>query len=166
MTDVSRGPETPQPEPKGEWPGLGKMLLHPFRLYQAKLREAKKSKDRSPEWPRVRDEHLREHPECEACGSRKNLQVHHIRPFHLFPELELSQGNLITLCMSLQECHLSLGHGGSWVCWDPEVLFHVSQYRHAPIESRRKVRFKIEEAAKLGRLREKGSPRHHPAASE
>ena len=59
---------------------------------------------------------------CIACGSEKHLQVHHIKPFHLHPELELEPSNLIVLCMDTNECHLKLGHGGSFKRENKNVL--------------------------------------------
>ncbi len=44
---------------------------------------------RSPHWPAVRAAHLRRFPTCAACGTFKGVQVHHVRPFWLFPALEL-----------------------------------------------------------------------------
>jgi hypothetical protein len=77
---------------------------------------------RSPAWDDVRDKHLKDHPECVACRTNKKLQVHHIRPFHLHPELELDPKNLITLCMEGDnDCHLKIGHGGSFKYYNPDV---------------------------------------------
>ena len=62
---------------------------------------------RSGKWPAVRAEYLRLHPTCEACGTDRELNVHHVHPFHEHPELELQMSNLITLCRTH---HLALGH--------------------------------------------------------
>ena len=62
---------------------------------------------RASEWVYVRNEFVRRHPRCEACGSGYNLNVHHIKPFHLYPELELVESNFITLC---RDCHYYVGH--------------------------------------------------------
>jgi 5-methylcytosine-specific restriction enzyme A len=71
---------------------------------------------RSARWPALRREWLKDEPRCRACGSSKHLNVHHKRPFHLFPELELDRGNLVTLCETPSwNCHFKVGHGGkSW----------------------------------------------------
>ena len=53
-------------------------------------------KERSPKWPHVEKLHLKLEPTCAACGSSKKLNVHHKKPFHLFPESELDLNNLIT----------------------------------------------------------------------
>lgn len=78
------------------------------------------TKERSHKWPAVQKLHLKFHPVCECCGSSKKLNVHHMKPFHLFPELELDLNNLITLCMD-KECHLKIGHGGNFKDYNPNV---------------------------------------------
>lgn len=72
---------------------------------------------RSPHWRVVRHQHLASQPACAACGGTTNLEVHHIQPFHLRPDLELQFDNLITLCESKKgglNCHLALGHMGNY----------------------------------------------------
>lgn len=69
---------------------------------------------RSPKWESVRKRFLFEHPSCAACGATALLNVHHVRPFHIFPTLELDTGNLITLCEGPMACHFALGHLGDW----------------------------------------------------
>ena len=82
---------------------------------------------RSSKWPEVRKEWLRANPTCAACGTAKNCTVHHVQPFHLFPELELSDTNFITLCESMlfHEDHLKFGHTvngkSSWSINNPNV---------------------------------------------
>ena len=65
---------------------------------------------RSPRWPAVRGAHLKRNPTCAACGTKDKLEVHHIHPFHLFPNLELDPSNLLTLCETGGNCHLMIGH--------------------------------------------------------
>ena len=78
--------------------------------------------ERSPKWPRTQDKHLKKFPTCAACGGTANLNVHHKKPFHLYPELELEPTNLITLCMDGdKDCHIKLGHGGSFKAYNPNV---------------------------------------------
>lgn len=95
---------------------------------------------RSPLWPRVRNEHLAREPECLACGcrERKLLNVHHILPFS-WPggkELELVRNNLVTLCESpTHHCHLYVGHLGDFRSRNPNVLEDAKTWR-AKIESR------------------------------
>lgn len=91
-----------------------KKLLILFLLIPFLLQAGEK---RSTEWNKVRKEHLRLNSVCALCGSSKDLQVHHIKPFHIEPALELEPSNLITLCQSKYwgfNCHLLIGHGGNF----------------------------------------------------
>src|SRR3989442_7647586 len=79
--------------------------------------------ERSPQWARVAHEHLLREPACVACGYKgKHLQVHHIKPFHLHPHLELDPDNLITLCQARgREHHLLLGHLDAWDSFNEHI---------------------------------------------
>jgi hypothetical protein len=82
-------------------------------------------KPRSPLWATVRKEHLAKFPCCAACGSENKIEVHHIKPFNLFPELELDPNNLVTLCESWKKgvnCHLLFGHLGDYRSYNEKVL--------------------------------------------
>ena len=68
---------------------------------------------RSPRWPTVREAHLLRHPTCAACGGTKGLEVHHLLPYHRFPEKELDEANLLTLCEH-HGCHYAFGHLWNW----------------------------------------------------
>lgn len=86
---------------------------------------------RSGEWPRVRKEHLDKNPACALCGGGKDLEVHHIHPFHLHPDLELSPANLITLCESKNggvNCHLFMGHLGNFKSFNVDVVADTSAW--------------------------------------
>ena len=85
---------------------------------------------RSPLWDDVRDEHIRLHPTCEACGGENGVQAHHVKPYHLFPAMELDPTNLITLCTgrSSCNCHLTFGHLGNWSHWNPRVREMAAEY--------------------------------------
>ena len=70
---------------------------------------------RSPEWPAARKAHLKLFPACAVCGVKKPVEVHHIKPFHTHPELELDPANLITLCESdSHNDHFLFGHLLDW----------------------------------------------------
>jgi 5-methylcytosine-specific restriction endonuclease McrA len=79
--------------------------------------------ERSPEWSSVQKEHRLREPACVACGYKGRwLQVHHIKPFHLYPQLELDPNNLITLCeRPRRNHHLLLGHLGAWKSYNEHV---------------------------------------------
>jgi HNH endonuclease len=98
------------------------LIKHGYRLLQCRFRDIGIAPKRSSHWKTLEHHFLAEHPSCAACGSKTRLQVHHKQPFHLDPALELDPTNLITLCMSLHhECHLTLGHGGNWKQYVPNV---------------------------------------------
>lgn len=84
---------------------------------------------RSDKWPAVRDAHLKRSPSCVCCGRRTDLNVHHVKPYHLFPELELDDGNLVTLCEGPSNCHWLVGHRGlSWETYQPDVTRAATAY--------------------------------------
>ncbi|GCE16544.1 HNH endonuclease [Dictyobacter kobayashii] len=67
-----------------------------------------------------------------VCGHRgKGLQVHHIKPFHLYPELELDPNNLITLCeIRGRTHHLLIGHLDDWESYNIRVRADTKRYAH------------------------------------
>lgn len=81
---------------------------------------------RSSGWSKVRKEHLKKEPCCAACGKTSKLEVHHIKPVHQFPELELEPSNLITLCAD--PCHLIFGHLKYWKSWNVDVVADCNEY--------------------------------------
>lgn len=123
-------------------------IKHAVKYGRSLIREKIKEKTRSPEWKKTRDNFLEANQTCAACGSKNNLQVHHIQPFHLHPELELEESNLITLCMDQFDCHLNLGHGDNFKAYNPNV---VSDSRKFFIGSKKK-REKILQEAKENRI--------------
>lgn len=95
---------------------------------------------RSSYWPKVRKEHLSKHPQCAVCGETHKLEVHHIQPFHLHPELELNPDNLITLCESDSNgvcCHLFVGHLGNYKSFNTSVK-DDAKYWHNKLQQRPK----------------------------
>ena len=93
---------------------------------------------RSPKWPAARKAHLEKFPTCAVCGGKEKLEVHHIRPFHLHPDLELDPSNFITLCESGGgglNCHLAFGHLGSFKSYNADVETDALVWSHK-IETR------------------------------
>lgn len=82
---------------------------------------------RSSKWRSVRAAHLKVEDRCQYCGSKDYLEVHHIKPFHLQPELECKQYNLITLCEGPNRCHLIHGHLGNWKNFNPHIRAECSE---------------------------------------
>lgn len=135
-----------------------KAMLHAWRVRQSERRELEKELARSPRWRLVRDKFLKVHVVCEACGSADKLQVHHVKPYHLHPELELEPTNLIALCMGPNECHLAIGHGGNFECFNPNVLADAAQYRRANAIPSPADAAAIVKQAKAARLKDEPSP--------
>jgi len=70
-------------------------------------------------WQRCKKEFFKIVPkECACCGGKKKIQVHHIKPRHLFPQLALVLSNLIALC---KDCHLRIGHLGSYFQYNETI---------------------------------------------
>lgn len=54
------------------------------------------------------------HDSCEYSGKTKNLQVHHIVPVSVAPELAHVQANMMVL---ERNAHLHVAHAGSWTVY-------------------------------------------------
>lgn len=114
---------------------MSKKSVEKLLIEDAKL--GKPAVLRSPKWEGVRKKHLASNPTCAACGGADHLQVHHLKPFHLFPELELEPSNLITLCEKVlvdadtknDNHHLELGHSGDFHKNNKKVLKDINEYR-------------------------------------
>lgn len=83
---------------------------------------------RDPGWGALRREIIAEFKQCAACGSKKELEAHHVVPFHLAPEREMDKRNLIVLC---RDDHYTFGHFKNWKRWNPDVRRDVVVYRNA-----------------------------------
>lgn len=89
---------------------------------------------RSNQWPVLRKKWLGIEPECQSCNKITKLEVHHIKPVHLYPELELNEENLITLCENpTMNCHFIMGHCLNWLAWNKDVRFDANQIRDSII---------------------------------
>lgn len=67
---------------------------------------------------------------CAACGRVHQPNAHHIKPFNVFPELELEESNIIVLGEGgTINCHLWIGHNGRWDTYNPDVVEDCRQFR-------------------------------------
>lgn len=80
---------------------------------------------RSPHWSTVRKEFLRKNPKCILTGTNKDLDVHHVKPFHLYPNLELEESNLRTIS---HPYHFLIGHLCCWSNINSEFDWDVGQW--------------------------------------
>ena len=101
-----------------------------LKIISENIRISAPKKERSPKWAKVRESWLLTHPTCAGCGESKKLEVHHIKPFHLDPDLELDPNNLITLCETASNgivCHQNIGHNGDYRDYNPNVVDDASR---------------------------------------
>lgn len=94
--------------------------------------KAPRGAKRDSRWRMVRKHHLKKHPTCEVCNSKKALRVHHIIPFYIAPDKELLPSNLVTLCENKKygiNCHLLLGHEGSFRKTNPSCKLDIMTWR-------------------------------------
>jgi 5-methylcytosine-specific restriction enzyme A len=83
---------------------------------------------RSTRWPSVRASHLEKQPNCQVCGTKTGVEVHHKIPVHIDQSRELDLANLITLC-ERNGCHFLFGHCLSWKAFNPSVVEHCFKAR-------------------------------------
>lgn len=74
---------------------------------------------RNPKWHSVRSKYLESNSSCICCNKKNDLEVHHIKPVSLNPELELDEENLATVC---ERCHLVVAHLNDWRKINPNVI--------------------------------------------
>lgn len=84
---------------------------------------------RSSKWNKIRDEFLGRNPLCSVCERKNDLIVHHQKPFHIYPDLELRESNLVVLCESAgMNCHITFGHLGNFKNYNPNVLEDIKLF--------------------------------------
>lgn len=125
-------------------------LAHHLRVVHSKLREAVKRVARSPRWVAIERATRTAAGKCAACASTENLQVHHVEPFHLHPELELDPTNLIVLCMGPNECHLRLRHGDNFKTWNATVRTDAVLFLTANAERRALIQLRVKTERRSG----------------
>jgi hypothetical protein len=104
-------------------------IKHAINLAKHTFRDVCTGSKRSPKWKGVEKAFLSLHGFCAVCGEtdKKLLAVHHIFPFHIYPQLELDMSNLITLCIAKNKWHhLHVGHLGNFKYWNPNVGYDAA----------------------------------------
>lgn len=87
---------------------------------------------RHPDWPKKSRAWMAAgHGVCEVCGSKATV-VHHLWPFHFYPELEMEEWNWHAVCegegRSLN-CHLTIGHSGTFRAFNPNFVVDAALMR-------------------------------------
>lgn len=86
----------------GKW----RMYLSDVRMRRRQARDSRTDAQRRDFWERVKGPLMvRKGGQCEWCGARKELQVHHVLPYDHFPQLKEHPDNLMLLCA---DCHKKL----------------------------------------------------------
>lgn len=87
-----------------------KTNITPIRLPKVPVSyEEAKALYNTPDYRAWREEVLkRDGYLCQMCGKSGQMEVHHIKPKRLFPELTLDHANGITLC---KKCHQTIVTG-------------------------------------------------------
>lgn len=75
------------------------------RLSRGERRAAYRLYLKSDDWKEKREQKLADFPYCEECGTKKRLQVHHLRYRKLY---DVRQSDLMTLCRT---CHKAVHEG-------------------------------------------------------
>jgi len=77
------------------------------------------------EMTKAKRAYVKEYNKCACCGHNKTLEVHHIKPVHLFPSLACDHSNFITLC---RNCHCSFGHFRNFrTKWNPGIVVFAEE---------------------------------------
>jgi 5-methylcytosine-specific restriction protein A len=102
---------------------------------------------RSGHWPTVRKHFLEKNPCCAVCGGTDKLEVHHRAPFHVHPELELDESNLVVLCEAnpVFNCHRIFGHINNFKGWNPNVIEDAKAWREKLEQNKARVATKAGE---------------------
>ena len=88
---------------------------------------------RGPLWSKTKREYAKIHPKvCPFCKTTKKIELHHIFPYHLFPQYENSFWNLVWAC---RDCHFKFCHHLDWSAFNPNVLEDIKWYKEK-IENR------------------------------
>lgn len=77
---------------------------------------------RSHEWRYFRNMNIKD--KCEICGSKFFLELHHVFPFHIRPDLELDENNVVTVC---RRHHYEFCHFLNWKKFNIDIKNHIEK---------------------------------------
>ena len=76
---------------------------------------------RDKRWAKESRQFLADNPHCVVCGTTDYCVVHHVKPFHLFPELEMDWRYWRTVCETpSHNDHFAVGHLFNWSRYNQE----------------------------------------------
>jgi hypothetical protein len=81
---------------------------------------------RASSWATFRKHVLAENRSCVVCGRPATI-VHHVKPVHLYPSLELDPSNCRPICC--EEEHRILGHLLNYHSWNPKFDEDAARFR-------------------------------------
>jgi hypothetical protein len=79
---------------------------------------------------------------CVCCTSKKKIEVHHMLPRHIRPDLAVDQTNLIALC---KDCHFHIGHLNSYHTYNDNIELVAWYVRDNSVLRQNKIDFVFEE---------------------
>lgn len=76
--------------------------------------------------------YVKQNPECAVCGCKDHLEVHHVEPVHIKPQLAADPYNFITLCdKGNSGCHFVFGHFRNFrTKWNPFIRIFAEEVRN------------------------------------
>lgn len=89
-------------------------------------------RERAAGWPPFLLAFLIDFPHCRGCGRRARTG-HHVKPFGMFPELELVRGNVAPVCVP---CHFVICHAGNWRTYVVNCLVRLDAHRRSVTAAR------------------------------
>lgn len=93
------------------------------KAYKKKNKGKKKKRNGWRMWEWTKDVIARD-GECQVCGSKDNLEAHHILPKSKFPEKMYDLDNGVTLC---HECHLKTDTYGARLDLEDETIVRTCE---------------------------------------
>lgn len=111
-------------------------LLRLFGVERCEPFDPRSFRGRSPKWSSLRDRFTKEKKRCAISGLETDLEVHHVKPFHLFPDLELEWDNL---CLLTRPIHYLVGHCCKWSYYNARFPQHLDQWRENVAAARKAV---------------------------